>query len=174
MPIPSINRFADAVIGGWQLAGGLHWSSALPYSFYDPGWNTNWELSSYAVQTGPVKTHRHIDASTLYAFIDNGNDISLNGTKVGNPIRLSYPGEAGMRNHFRGDGYFDLDSGLSKTWKTGEFGKLKFTWEVYNVTNTVRFDPQSIEAQMTSTGLGEASSLLSRPRVMQGSLRYDF
>ncbi len=168
------NGILDAFIGGWQLAGGLHWSSALPYSFYDPGWNTNWELSSYAVQTGPIKMHRHIDASTLYTFIDNGDNISMNGTYVGNPMRLSYPGEAGMRNHFRGDGYFDLDSGLSKTWKTGEFGKLKFTWEVYDVTNTVRFDPQSIGAQLTSSGLGEAGTELSKPRVMQGSLRYDF
>ncbi len=141
------NGLLDAFIGGWQLAGSTHWSSALPYSFYDPGWNTNWELSSYAVQTGPIKMHRHIDASSLYTFIDDADNISLNGSYVGKPMRLSYPGEAGMRNHFRGDGYFDLDSGLSKTWKTGEFGKIKFSWEVYNATNTVRFDPQEIGAR---------------------------
>ncbi len=57
------------------------------------------------------------------------------------PIRLPYPGEAGQRNNFRGDGYFDVDTGLNKSWRIREYRSLKFAWEVYNVTNTVRFDP---------------------------------
>ena len=174
------NHLLDALIGGWSLAGSIHWSSALPFSLYDPGWATNWELSSYAVQTGPVKMKRHQDSSGLMQFFADADSVSLNGSFVGKPVRLSYPGEAGMRNHFRGDGYFDLDSGLSKTWKTGEFGAVKFSWEVYNATNTVRFDPQVIGAALTSTGLGEANNpstgngTLTQPRVMQFALRYDF
>ena len=50
----------------------------------------------------------------------------------------------------------------------------KFAWEVYNVTNTVRFDPGFIGASLTSGNLGIASSLLSQGRRMQFSLRYDF
>jgi hypothetical protein len=168
------NGLLDAFIGGWSLAGSLHWSSALPFSLYDPGWDTNWELSSYSVQTGPMKIKRHVAADSQEGFIVDGDNISLNGTYVGKPMRLSYPGEAGMRNHFRGDGYFDLDSGLSKAWKTGDFGAVKFSWEVYNVTNTVRFDPQQLYAQLTSAGIGEAYGTLSKPRVMQFALRYDF
>jgi hypothetical protein len=45
---------------------------------------------------------------------------------------------------------------------------------VYNVTNTVRFDPASIGSQLTGGNLGVASSLLSAPRRMQFSVRYDF
>jgi hypothetical protein len=167
------NAILDGIIGGWQLAGDYHWSSALPFSLYDPGWNTNWEDSSYAVQVAPVKMKRHIDASTLWQFFNNGDAISSGGYN-GTPVRLSYPGEAGQRNHFRGDGYFNIDSGLSKTWKTGEFGKLKLVWEVYNVTNTVRMDPQGLGAQLIYTGLGEANSALSLTRRMQFALRYDF
>jgi hypothetical protein len=87
---------------------------------------------------------------------------------------LPYPGEAGERNFFRGDGYFDLDSGLAKSWKFGEFGALKFAWEIYNATNTVRFDPASIGGDLTGGNLGVADRLLSSPRRMQFSLRYDF
>ena len=43
-----------------------------------------------------------------------------NGVMNGSPIRLPYPGEAGERNNFRGDGYFDIDSGLAKTFKITE------------------------------------------------------
>ena len=55
-------------------------------------------------------------------------------------MRLPYPGEAGMRNKFRGDGVFDIDSSLAKSWNLGERARMKFAWEVFNVTNSVRFD----------------------------------
>ena len=171
------NGLVDSFIGGWQISGGLHWSSALPFSLYDPGWNTNWELSSYTTVTDSSKTKVHLrfdKSGNPQYFDDNGNTIAF-GAYKGTPVRLSYPGEAGQRNQFRGDGFVDLDSGLAKTWSTGEFGKLKFAWEVYNVTNTVRFDPQSINAQLTSSGLGIANNpTLSTPRRMQFALRYDF
>ena len=67
-----------------------------------------------------------------------------------------------------------LDLSLSKGWKFGRYGALKFSWEVYNVENVVRFDPESISAQLGSGSLGIASSELTVPRRMQFALRYDF
>ncbi len=116
---------------------------------------------------------RHLDSNGEPQFFDDPASIN-SGTATGSPIRFPYPGEAGERNNFRGDGVFDLDSGLSKTWKIRELGALKFAWEVYNVTNTVRFDPFSLGTQLTNGNLGIASALLSSPRRMQFSLRYDF
>ena len=45
-----------------------------------------------------------------------------------------------QRNNFRGDGYFGVDAGLSKSWKIREGNGIRFAWEVFNVTNSVRFD----------------------------------
>ena len=74
-----------------------------------------------------------------------------------------------------GEGVFDLDSGLTKAWRLGDYGTLKFAWEVYNVTNTDRFDvPSNQQIQLTSGTLGVSNALLSVPRRMQFSLRYDF
>ena len=95
----------------------------------------------------------------------------------GPPIRLPYPGETGTRNNFRGDGLLGLDSGLTKSWRLGDYGALKFAWEVYNVTNTMRFDVGggNFNGQLTSgSTLGVSSALLNPPRRMQFSLRYDF
>ena len=167
------NHLADAVVGGWQWSGINRWSSGLPFSFFEPGWSTDWQIESFGVVTGPVKMRRHFDASGNPQFFDNPDAIN-NGIATGGPVRLPYPGEAGERNNFRGDGYFNVDSGLSKSWKLGELGALKFAWEVYNVTNTVRFDPASIGSGLTSGNLGIASTLLTQPRRMQFSLRYDF
>lgn len=178
------NHFVDAVIGGWQWSGIQRWTSGLPFSLFDPGWSTDWQIESFGVPVGPVKLRRHFDQNGNPQFFDNAdainNDVYNGGHALpgqsgtaGN-IRFSYPGEAGTRNPFRGDGIFDVDSGVTKSWAIREFGSLKFAWETYNVTNTVRFDPASIGSGLTGGNLGVASSTISVPRRMQFSLRYDF
>jgi len=168
------NGFVNAFIGGWQLSGILRATSGLPFSVFDPGWTTNWQQSGNGVVTGKVKMRKHFDQNGAPQFFDDPAAIN-SGISSGGPIRLSYPGENGQRNKFRGDGIFDLDSGLSKTWALGEYGKLKFGWEVYNVTNTDRFDvPNGQQTQLTAGTLGVSNTLLSTPRRMQFSLRYDF
>jgi hypothetical protein len=127
------NAFADAIIGGWQLSGINRWASSLPFSLNEPGWTTDWQIESFGVVTQPVKTHRHYDANGNPQFFADPDAIT-NGIATGGPVRLPYPGEAGERNNFRGDGYFDIDTGLAKRWNLGEFGALKFAWETYNVT----------------------------------------
>ncbi len=167
------NGLVDAFIGGWQWSGINRWTSGLPWTLYEPGWTTNWEQESYGVVTGPVKMHKHFDAQGNPQYFADPDAIN-NGVYNGGPVRLPYPGEAGQRNNLRGDGYFDIDSGLSKVWQIREYGALKFGWEVYNVTNSVRFDPAFIGSGLTGGNLGVAGSLLTVPRRMQFSLRFDF
>lgn len=169
----SSNRFAETLLGGWQWSGILRVTSGLPFSLGEPGWTTDWQITSNAVVTGKVTTSHHLDSSGNPQIFTNVAAIN-NGVSSGSPVRLPYPGEAGQRNNFRGDGYFGIDSGLAKAWKLSDFGALRFTWEVYNVTNTNRFDPFSINAQLTGGQLGVASSSLTQARRMQFSLRYDF
>jgi hypothetical protein len=165
----------NAIIGGWQLSGIIRVSSGLPFSFYEPGYTTDWQDPSFAVvsnKQGFIK-QRYFDSSGNPQYFSNPSTLN-NGIYTGGPIRLPYAGEAGQRNPFRGDGYFNLDSGLAKSWQLERYGALKFAWEVYNVTNSVRFDPFSINGQLTSGSLGIASAELTQPRRMQFSLRYDF
>ncbi|MGI4830879.1 MAG: carboxypeptidase regulatory-like domain-containing protein [Janthinobacterium lividum] len=169
----STNHLVDAFVGGWQLSGVFRATSGLPFSVTEPGWSTDWQIESYAVVTGKVKAHKHFDASGDPLYFDSATNIN-NGIYTGSPMRLPYPGEAGERNFFRGDGYLDLDSSVTKSWKIEQYGAVKFDWAVYNVTNTNRFDPQSINGQLTSATLGTASALLGTYRRMQFALRYDF
>ena len=167
------NTLVDIFLGGWQWSGINRWSSGLPFGVFEPGWSTDWQIQSFGVNVGNVKTHKHIDQNGNPQYFDNPDAINT-GTSTGGPIRLPYPGEAGQRDNFRGDGYFNIDSGLAKNWKIKEYGTLKFAWEVYNVTNAVRFDPKTIDTGLTDGSLGIASGLLTVPRRMQFSLRYDF
>ena len=179
MLLASSGKIGDAIWGDWQLAGLGRWSSGLPFSVLEPGWTTNWELQAYGVTTAPVKIHKHIEATLPQVFADD--QAIQTGVPNGSPIRLPYPGEAGMRNNFRGDGVFDIDSSLTKSWNLTERAKMKFAWEVYNVTNSTRFDGGSygngtFGNGLTLGGFGFYGSRLGDKtfRRMQFGLRVDF
>jgi hypothetical protein len=172
----SSGRLLDAAIGGWQWSGLTRWTSGLPFSVLEPGWSTNWHIASYGVRTGPVKIRKHLDQNGEPQVFDNVAALNSGIIGEGNPIRIPYPGEAGERNNFRGDGYFGVDSGLSKSWNLWEGQTLKFAWEVFNVSNSVRFDtnPTSLGNGLTTGSLGIYNSQLTAPRVQQFSLRFTF
>jgi hypothetical protein len=170
------NRVLDALVGGWQFAGLGRWASPLPFSAEEPGWSTNWQLEGNGVVTSPVKIKKHIVDGVPQVFAGNSASTINNGIYNGNPIRFPYPGEAGQRNNFRGDGYFDLDSSLAKSWDLHEELKLKFTAEAYNVPNSVRFDdsPINLNAGLSSGTFGAYGGMLTTYRRMQFGLRLDF
>lgn len=178
----SANRVLDAAVGGWQWSGLNRWTSGLPFSLVAPGWSTDWQIEGYGINTAKVRAHTHV-VNGIPEALDDPGTINTGVVTGGSPIRLPYPGEAGQRNVFRGDGYFDVDTGLSKKWGLGENRSVKLAVEVFNVTNSVRFDTDtngtnlyssSLTNGLTGGSLGVYSSTLSLPRVMQFSLRYDF
>jgi hypothetical protein len=97
-------------------------------------------------------------------------------------FRFDYPGESGIRNLLRGDGYFSLDLSLAKAWRMpfGPDHRFWFRWDTFNVTNTPRFDVANVTMfpDRTST-FGTyngtyASCDGNAGRCMQFSLRYEF
>jgi hypothetical protein len=177
--------WVDAVIGGWQLSGIGRWTSGLPFSLVDTeGFTNNFLFNTNMVQTGPIKTgvFRSAESSPFGApqvFSDADRDAMQNQIfTTQSPIRFPYVGEAGSRNNFRGPGYFGIDTGLAKTWKIRESMGLKFAWEVFNVTNSVRFDVNTLTS--LDNGSADGSSMgvfrrtLTTPRVQQFSLRFSF
>ena len=172
-------RIGNAIWGGWDWAGIGRWSSGLPFSIIEPGWTTNWETQAFAVVTGDVKVRKHMENGSPQIFA-NDQEIQ-NGVYTGSPMRLPYPGEAGERNKFRSDGLFNIDSSLAKNWHLGERARMKFAWEVYNVTNSVRFDTglytnTSFGYALTYGGFGYMGNTLGTHtfRRMQFGLRLDF
>jgi hypothetical protein len=169
----------QAVIGGWQFSGLTRWTSGFPFSVLSAlngGWPTNWNWRSWMVQTAPISTGLfHNAQGAPMAFKD---PAALQAAiPTGTPWRTPYAGDAGTRNNFRGDGFFGIDTGLSKSWTLRESLALKFAWEVFNVTNSVRFDDNpntSLGTLSSSQNLGVYSKLLTSPRVQQFSLRLSF
>jgi hypothetical protein len=190
MYMGSAHGVMDAVIGGWQLSGLARWTSALPFSIIDTtGFTQNFLFNSNMVQTAPVKSGLFISGGSPYAFTDggdvNGNPVvtgslptASGGAALLTPTRFPYPGEAGSRNNFRGQGFFGIDTGLVKSWPIHESMSLKFAWEVFNATNSVRFNDNTNTSLIAGSAVGASFGLygntLTVSRVQQFSLRFSF
>lgn len=167
--VETSNRLLDAIVGGWELSGLTHWTSGLPFSGTDgAGWGTDWATQSFALVTGKVASGAH--------HIVNGEPNAFpNPTAALAQIGAPFAGVTGQRNPFRGDGYFSIDGSVTKTFRIVEGQSLKFQWDVFNTTNSVRFDPHSVQGNpFSASTFGVYSSQLVEARRMQVSLRYSF
>ena len=179
----NLNGVANALLGGWQLTGIFRWNSGLPSGepFDADRWATNWNVQSNAVRVRPLSSSPTREGEP---------NIFGDPTAAFQSFRSARPGEDGDRNILRYEGYFALDSGLTKTFNLPWEGQtLQFRWDVFNVTNTQRLtdaigfglpqDPYLGGApssdfgklQSTQKPLNESSSA---GRVMQFALRYQF
>lgn len=163
---------AEALIGGWQVAGLLRWTTGFPVNVFNGYlWPTNWQLGGQAMLKGPApqtRTTKNGDG-TVNMFPDPEGALKA--------YRHPYPGESGNRNAIRGDGFYGFDLGLSKRWKMpyAESHSLQFRWETFNVTNSVRFNVQSNPPELDQvSAFGKYTGLVTNPRVMQFALRYEF
>jgi hypothetical protein len=172
----SSNALVDIFLGGWQVAGLARWTSGLPFSLESPAYPTNYNNPSMTFNIGNIRTHRNFSKGIYHAFDASTVSAVNNGIYYGQLIRLPYAGEAGSRNVFRGDGYFDIDSSLDKTWNLGDKLVLKFAGEVYNVTNSTRFDTSlvGLNGRAASPNLGNYTGELTQYRHMQFGLRLGF
>jgi carboxypeptidase family protein len=165
------NGFLDAVIGGWQLSGLFRLTSGLPFNVFGGfNWPTNWQLGGNAFLTGPVQTG-------TFKNPDGTVSVFKNGPASIDSFTAPFPGDSGARNQVRGDGFFNIDAGLAKRWRMpwSEKQSLQLRWEVFNVTNSTRFDVQSIAPELDiSSTFGNYTGLLTNPRVMQFALRFEF
>jgi hypothetical protein len=162
----------NGTIGGWQLSGLARWTSGFPVSIGNGSqWPTDWELAGFATKIGhPVARTTTSPGGTVNIFSDPTGPTGLGA------FRADFPSESGTRNCIRGQGFAELDLGLSKSWKLpwSERQALKFRWEAFNVPNLVRFDVQSVQTAIDQGSFGNYSGLLTNPRVMQFALRYEF
>jgi hypothetical protein len=171
-----MNRMVDTAVGGWQISGIYRWTSGFPFTVpVGATWNTNFQLAGNAVLVGPppkagVFTNANGDP---FAFNLGSDPVAF----ANQFFRLPYPGETGPRNNFRGPGFFGVDLGVNKSFHITERQTLRFSAYAYNLTNSVRFDAATITfngALTNPSSLGQYSGTLTKPRVMEFALRYQF
>jgi len=175
------NRFLDALVGGWQLTTIWRQSSGFPSSVNDGGnWPTDWQITPWATQVGAVPSqHTTKNAPPAQPTGTSGPNMFTNPAAALAAYDFTLPGESGQRNALRGDGFFTVDVGLGKRFTLFTVKDhphtLQIRGEAFNVTNTARFDPLSLNLDLGDpANFGKYTGTLSPPRVMQFSARYEF
>ena len=178
----------NQIIGNWQFAGVFRWTSGFPFNIINSRccWPTNWNYQGNAelavegqfpeTVSPAVRNVVGRDADGKFGRPSPFTDPSA----VLSQIRYALPGEVGFRNMLRGDGYIGADIGVSKGFELPASHRLRFRWEVFNVTNTPRFNTGAVTMtpDVTST-FGRYDSVLGTcdgraGRCMQASLKYEF
>lgn len=161
------DRVANGLIGGWQLGGTTRWTSGFPFSvFQSYVWPTNWDEMGWSDLVKPVAQGTTVVQGTPYAF--------KNPATAGNSFDYAYPGESGQRNNMRGEGYFDTDMNLSKSFNIVEKQTFQIRWQVFNTFNDHRFDAQSVQDEVDGGLFGEYTGTLTNPREMEFAGIYTF
>ena len=169
----------NGIIGDWSVAGLVRWTSGFPFNIYNcrSCWTTNWNVQGNAMLADP---NRLPATKTTLNAVDNRPSPFENPTDALTYFRRALPGEVGIRNMLRGDGYFTIDTSISKAFAVGvSDNRLRFRWDVFNVTNTPKFDVGQLQGFPDIAGFGRYDGTLATcdaqaGRCMQFALRYEF
>ncbi|HET9307725.1 MAG TPA: TonB-dependent receptor, partial [Candidatus Sulfotelmatobacter sp.] len=172
----SANPLLDALVGGWHVSGIFRWTSGFPITV-DNGftWATNWNIEGDAMPNGPAPKATN-PKNAIVNGVGIGPDIFADPAAAIAAFRPEWPGESGVRNNVIGDGMFNIDTGVSKSFSLGEHRRLEFSWQAFNAFNSVRYDVRAAQPGLSEdpSQFGKYLSTITTPRFMQFALRFVF
>lgn len=169
-------RWADTLIGGWELGALGLWQSGPVFTVSSGRTTVNPDANSWANYNG---TDRNI--GTLMKK-GNGTPCTVGAcvyyftpAEIAN-FSFAGAGQFGSagRNAFRGPRFFNIDMSLVKRFKITERHRVNFRVESYNMLNNVNFSNPGAAYQSPATSFGKISSTVNAARIYQMALRYDF
>jgi hypothetical protein len=208
------HSLAGLAVNGWSLLGLTVLESGQPYSVIDFSgavggiyYSTANGITNPIVPLAPGCTAKSAVTGASGAWTPAGGKTALNPAcftvpllpagGLGGAIPSSDPFETGFatgqRNIFRQAFQRRADASLVKTFEVRDRYKLKYTLDVFNLTNTTSFDipgnqvsqNQNYDSAPTvdmkasdlysaPSGLGIVTHTIGSPRQVQMSLRLDF
>jgi hypothetical protein len=165
------NAIADAVLGGWRVAGTWIWQSGTPFTVLDNGVNDYSQAGN--VFANPIP-HLSPTAGTC-----------PNGAKVGtvncwfNPAAFETPAEQGNgsfgtlgRNTLFGPHLSDINLSLAKTWRIKERVGITIRGDFVNAMNHPSFSLPNND--VSSSGVATITAVSNAARLAQLSGRISF
>ena len=164
-------RWANTLVGGWDLGSLWIWESGSPFTV------------SSGRNTGPSTVNTWAD----YTGSRNVGGVMTSNNGIGPGVYYFTPAEianfaepaAGTfgtsgRNTFRGPRFFNLDASLVKRFELMERKFLTFRLEAYNLPNNVDFANPGVNFGGNASAFGKISAVVNNPRIVQLALRFDF
>ena len=160
----NMNRFADVVVGGWQLSTIVRFSSGLPVRLTAPS-----TISQYGF-------------GTQYPNVTKGSDVALanrtpehwfNTAAFSAPAPYTIGNSPRRLNELRAAAQKNADIAVAKNFHWRERVTVQFRAEAFNLTNTPQFAWP--DTAFGSTTFGVVSGTMNiGPRNVQFGLKVDF
>jgi Carboxypeptidase regulatory-like domain/TonB-dependent Receptor Plug Domain/TonB dependent receptor len=160
----ALHGVLDEIAGGWRVSTIAQWHSGLPFTpsvssagrnTIDPGLNTCWSCTLYAVRVGdPYAGGGHNTPGQWF-----------------NPAAyaLPAPGTFGqnLRDSLYGPHFFNMDFGIGKTFSIRERLKFEFRADAYNVLNHIDYGNPNSSIDSSTAGMIIGTDVANSPRVWQ-------
>jgi hypothetical protein len=181
--LPFVSHSAGIVhklLGDWQVNGLLTLQSGVPFTVFDSAGGTAYGLSTPNLVTADLAPGFTCSNSLTSGSVGSrlNQYINLNAFQAvpvvpNSPDRSTGFGNS-SRNCLRGPSQKNFDFAVGKMFTFLEHQSIKFTTEFFNLTNTPSFaNPSNLDVESKNT-LGQISSVVGTPRVIQFSLRYSY
>jgi hypothetical protein len=167
-----MNRFLDAVVGGWNVSGiGNYWTGATINMFHNLA--GAYQVSSIGPDwRGAPRFRPNVSGDpVLENWREQPLPTYLNSANVSLPTNNVPFGNAG-RNIARMPNFFGIDLAVTKDFPLwSEASSLQFRAEAFNILNRTNF--QAIEANRNSPAFGRFLTTFD-PRLIQFALRLTY
>jgi hypothetical protein len=185
--LPSLPRFANATIGGWQLSGTARLSTGMPLTVMTQNVNTNLGESSRpnrvakGLPTSELPGRRGVDypwyvsnAFEVVPCVNPSKSACLGSSPYG--FLPFQPGNAG-RNILDGPGKINVDLGIRKNFRFGDSRSVQVRIDSFNTMNHTNFNMPNRYVDSAASGLISsvpAATLQVGPRVLQMAITLRF
>jgi hypothetical protein len=166
------NRMANAITGGWTFATKLYLYSGAPFT------PTDSKIPSQVNSAGGVLTPI-ADLIVPTALSANCGRVAINGPCLPKTDFATYSSTSGVSSpiqtdwgniapgQFRGPGYFDIDTNISRNFRIREKMVFNVGLQAYNVLNHPNFANPS--GTLSSGSFAEITGTLSPPTSIYGT-----
>ncbi|HTK75764.1 MAG TPA: hypothetical protein VL371_10940, partial [Gemmataceae bacterium] len=161
-------RWADAILGGWQVGLLGTMRTGTPANISNAGlYPTNYLTSAL----GQLRDGASLPANHVFTD-EKGIPSIFQSTTVVSLFEGQYPGTVGTRGIVRVPGSVNFDASLSKSFRLMEGHVIYLRGEAFNAFNHVNFRTPNLSLATPST-FGQLTATADA-RVMQFALRYEF
>ncbi len=161
-------RWANTLVGGWDVGGLWIWESGSPMTASSGRYTSmSYGVTSWDNYSGTDRSIGSVQRAGNGVYYVDPSLIS----------QFSFPGVADFgnsgRNTFRGPHFWNIDLSVVKRFAITERKAVTFRAEAYNAFNNVDFANPSLAISTPST-FGKISSVVNNPRLLQAALRFDW
>jgi hypothetical protein len=185
----NVPRWADAVIGGWQLSGVMTWAGGLPFTLTDNECNFSVPGSApcYANSVAGARLPLNLEKLDPNAHSRKYfNGIPTLASQNQTTLQIHYTPNSGFsipqidsvgnvgRNNYFGPSFFNTDASLQKNIPIHEDIQAQFRFDAFNVFNHINPGNPGNTSVDGGNGYITGEAAGGNPRYLMFSLRVQF